>query len=271
MKIAMAQISLSNNIESNYQKTLQYIEASKGCDLLFFPEVQLTPFFPQYELKDLEIKLGKSLQELIISLDDRKVNEICNLCKDSKLYVSPNFYLEEDSKLYDASLFINPNGVIEGIAKMVHILQAENFYEKDYYTPSNDGFKVFDTPFGRVGIVICFDRHLPESIRTCTLMGADLIIIPTANTTTENLEMFEWELRVQAFQNNVYIAMCNRVGIESNMEFCGQSLIVDCDGNVLFKADGCEQLITYELDLSLVEKSRANRPYITTRRNEMYL
>ena len=75
-------------------------------------------------------------------------------------------------------------------------------------TPSEDGFKVFDTPFGKVGIVICFDRHLPESIRTCTLKGAQLIIIPTANTLAEPLEMFEWELRVQAFQNNVFVAMC---------------------------------------------------------------
>ena len=72
---------------------------------------------------------------------------------------------------------------------MVHIAQAENFYEQDYYTPSDDGFKVFDTEFGKVGIVICYDRHLPESIRTCVLKGADLIIIPTANTKSEPMEM----------------------------------------------------------------------------------
>jgi predicted amidohydrolase len=154
---------------------------------------------------------------------------------------------------------------------MVHVLQATNFYERDYYTPSEDGFKVFNTPFGKVGIVICFDRHLPESIRTCTLMGAELIIIPTANTTSENLEMFEWEVRVQAYQNNVYIAMCNRVGLESNMNFAGQSLIVDCDGNIVFKANAEEQLITQTLDISKVKVSRKGRPYLSTRRKELYL
>ena len=79
-----------------------------------------------------------------------------------------------NSRRYDTSLWIDPHGELLDCAKMVHIAQAEQFYEQDYYTPSDDGFKVFNTPFGRVGIVICYDRHLPESIRTCTLMGAQL-------------------------------------------------------------------------------------------------
>lgn len=81
----------------------------------------------------------------------------------------PNIYLEEE-KNYDASLLIRKDGEIKGIQKMVHIAQARQFYEQDYYTPSNDGFKVFDTEYGKIGIVICFDRHYPESIRTEALM-----------------------------------------------------------------------------------------------------
>lgn len=113
-------------------------------------------------------------------------------------YLSPNVYLERNGHRYDASLWIGPDGQVQDIAKMVHIAQAKQFYEQDYYTPSEDGFKVFDTPFGKIGIVICYDRHLPESIRTCVLMGAELVIVPTANTKAEPLEMFEWEMRVQA-------------------------------------------------------------------------
>jgi predicted amidohydrolase len=154
---------------------------------------------------------------------------------------------------------------------MVHIMQAEQFYECDYYTPSNDGFHVYNTPFGKVGIVICFDRHLPESIRTCVVMGAKLIIVPTANTKSEPNEMFEWEMRVQAFQNNVFIAMCNRVGVEGDMEFCGNSIVIDPNGDVIFKADDTEQLITAEIDLSEADISRQKRPYIKTRRAEWYL
>lgn len=153
---------------------------------------------------------------------------------------------------------------------MVHVLQAQNFYERDYYTPSTDGFHVFDTPWGKVGIVICFDRHLPESIRTCASKGAQLIIIPTANIEGEPLEMFEWELRVQAMHSNVFIAMCNRVGTEGDATFAGQSIVVDPDGEVILKADNQEQLITCEIDLEQTKESRAKRPYITLRRPSMY-
>ena len=92
---------------------------------------------------------------------------------------------------------------------MVHVAQAEKFYEQDYYTPSDDGFHVFETVHGTIGIVVCFDRHYPESIRTEALRGADLIVIPTVNTKVEPSEMFEWELRVQAFQNSVAIESIN--------------------------------------------------------------
>lgn len=93
-------------------------------------------------------------------------------------------------------------------------------------------------------------------------MGAKLIIIPTANTVAEPMDMFEWELRVAAYQNNVYIAMCNRVGTEGNMEFAGESIIVDSNGNVLFKADNNEQLIIKEIDLDAADTSREERPFI---------
>lgn len=100
-------------------------------------------------------------------------------------------------------LMIDSNEGLVGVSKMVYVYQANKFYEQDYYTPSEDGFKVYDTPFGKIGIVICFDRHLPESIRSCAKQGAELIIIPTANTLDEPMEMFEWEIRVQAYQNIV--------------------------------------------------------------------
>jgi predicted amidohydrolase len=149
-------------------------------------------------------------------------------------------------------------------------MQAKRFYECDYYTPSDDGFKVYNTPFGKIGIVICFDRHLPESIRACALAGAQLIIVPTANTKDEPSEMFEWEMRVQAFQNNVFIAMCNRVGIEGDMEFCGNSIVIDPDGNVILKSDEKEGLLETEINLSDADASRLRRPYIKTRRAQWY-
>lgn len=145
-----------------------------------------------------------------------------------------------------------------------------SFFEQDYYTPSDDGFKVFDTEYGKIGIVVCFDRHYPESIRTEVLKGADLILIPTVNTKAEPSEMFEWELRVQAFQNSVAVAMCNRVSQEDEMIFSGESIAVDANGNVITKADDSEQIVYVDIDLSRSQKIRDSKPYTQLRRTEFY-
>jgi predicted amidohydrolase len=263
MKIAMAQMSMSNSIDDNFEKTISFINQSKDCDLLFFPEVQVTPFFAQYKIDDLKM----SKDELSIALDDEKIEIIKSLAKENNIYISPNFYVNDNGKYYDMSLMIDNNGDLIEKSKMVHIAQAEYFYEQDYYTPSDDGFKVVDTPFGKVGIVICFDRHIPQSIQSCAIKGAQLVIIPTANTIAEPMDMFEKEIQVQAYQNNVFIAMCNRVGKEDKMDFAGQSLIVDCDGNTLLKADDKEQLIKFAVDLS---KAIQNQPYTELLRPNMY-
>ena len=263
MRLGMAQMSMTSQMDDNVKKSLAFCDKAKGCDLLFFPEVQFSPFFAQYE--------GRDAAGWLMKEDDPRVEAIRAKCREHQLYISPNFYLDKGNKPYDANLFLDRTGSLMGIAKMVHIFQAEQFYECDYYTPSEEGFCVFDTDFGKVGIVICFDRHLPESIRTCALKGADLVIVPTANTKAEPLEMFEWEMRVQAYQNMTFVAMCNRVGREGDMDFAGESLVIDPWGKVLAKADDTEQLVTCDLDLSLARKAKAERSFLQLRRPDMYL
>ena len=203
-------------------------------------------------------------------MDNDALVRLCQKAREHRYYLSPNVYLESEGARYDTSLWISPEGKIRDTAKMVHIAQNENFYEQDYYTPAEDGFKVFATPFGKIGIVICFDRHMPESIRTCAKKGADLIIVPTANTKAEPMEMFEWEMRVQAMQNQVFIAMCNRVGKEGRMDFAGESLVAGPDGRLIVKADDREQLVRVDLDLSECKKRRNKFCYMEHRRTEMY-
>ena len=263
MKLAMAQMRMTGSMDENLKTSLEMCDAARGCDLLFFPEIQLTPFFPQYEKRDVS--------SYFLKPDSKKITALCEAAKRNGLYMSPNVYLEMNGKRYDTSLWIDTRGEVLDCAKMVHIAQAEQFYEQDYYTPAPDGFKVFDTPFGRVGIVICFDRHLPESIRTCALMGAQLVIIPTANTEAEPMEMFEWEVRVQAMQNQVFVAMCNRVGLEGDMDFAGQSIVVHPSGEVIVKADNKQRLVTCDIDLAESALWRGKRPYISTRRPDMYI
>lgn len=256
LRLAMAQMRMSASVEDNLNRTLSWMEEANaaGADMIFFPEVQFSPFFPQYE--------GQCAEQWLLSLDSRSVQLIQKKCRDLELWASPNLYLSLDGKHYDASLMIDAKGKICGISKMVYIAQAPCFFEQDYYTPSEDGFHVYDTPFGRIGVVICFDRHIPLSIHDCALQGADLILIPTANLTSEPLELFEWEIRVQAFQNTAFVAMCNRVGPEGAVTFAGNSLIATPDGSLLFRADGAERLCMVDIPLEQAEKVRKERSWL---------
>lgn len=264
MRIALIQMSNSGDIASNLEKSIRSIKTAveHGAELVLFPEVQLTEFFPQYP--------KQNVKRYETTLDSATVKSFCDTCRENSVIAVPNIYLNENGKAYDASILIGKDGSVRGIQKMVHVAQADKFFEQDYYTPSDDGFKVFDTEYGRIGIVVCFDRHYPESIRTEALMGADLILIPTVNTKAEPSEMFEWELRVQAFQNSVAIAMCNRVGTEGEMDFSGGSIVVDANGEVIAKASDKEEILYAEVDMKRSAEVRNSRPYTQLRRTELY-
>jgi predicted amidohydrolase len=102
------------------------------------------------------------------------------------------------------------------------------------------------------------------------LRGAQLIVIPTANTADEPRQLFEWEVRVAAMQNGVFIAMCNRVGREGSVIFCGESLVVDPHGNVIAQAAAAEEMLYADLDLAQIDVARRTRPYLSLRRPSLY-
>ena len=264
MKLALCQMRMTQSAEENLEKSLSVIReaAVNGADMIVFPEIQLSPFFPQYP--------GLDVKDKSYTPDSGVVKRFCAACLEHGIIAVPNIYLEVEGKYYDTSLVISADGQIIGDQKMVHIAQAEQFYEQDYYAPAYDGFKVIDTEVGRIGIVVCFDRHYPESIRTEALRGADLILVPTANTKAEPSDMFEWEIRVQAFQNSVAVAMCNRVGLEDGMDFSGESLVVDATGKLLMKASDQEGIFYAELDMTMSAKTRNAKPYTSLRRTALY-
>lgn len=265
MKIALIQMNMGLDLFENLDKSLNKMEeaAKNDAKLVIFPELQLSPFFPQ--------KSNNDASDYIVTLNHKAVKKIQEKTAELNIVTVPNFYLKENSELYDACPVLDESGDILGISKMVHIVQIPQFYEQEYYTPSDDGFKVFKTSTGKLGVVICFDRHYPESIRTCVLQGAQMIIIPTAIVYGEPLDMFEWELRLASWQNNVFIAICNRVGIEDEMNFCGNSMVFDPDGKLIAQADANEQILYCDIDYNLIKTSRMNRDFLALRRPDSYL
>ena len=161
-------MKMALDMEENYQKSLLLMKkaAAGGASLIVFPEIQLSPFFPQFPDQDV--------LEFVMRQDDQRITGICNTCRDNHIYAVPNFYIDEDGKRYDMSLLIDDDGSIIGKQKMVHVAQCEQFYEQSYYTPSDEGFLVFDTKLGKIGIVICFDRHFLRRTDSYSPVGSFL-------------------------------------------------------------------------------------------------
>jgi N-carbamoylputrescine amidase len=263
-RIALAQMSMCADVAANLGRSERAIGAAseKGANIVVFPELQLSPFFPQYP--DFEAGSYQSV------LDGSEVLKLRQSCARFGMIGVLNVFLEMQGATYDASIVVDADGRVLGISRMVHVTQAPCFFEQAYYAPAPDGFRVYETDCGRIGVVICFDRHYPESFRSCALQGADLIVIPTANVHGEPLEMFEWELRVAAYHNSVYVAMCNRVGQEDQMVFCGESLIVDPDGRVIARAGRHEAILTADIDVEFVRARRRENRYLELRRPEAF-
>jgi N-carbamoylputrescine amidase len=155
---------------------------------------------------------------------------------------------------------------------MVHITEYACFHEQGYYAPGDRGAPVFRTRAGNVGVAICYDRHFPEYMRALALAGADLVVVPQAGAVGEWPEgLYEAEMRVAAFQNGYYVALCNRVGREDRLEFSGESFVCAPDGSVIARAGlGTEEILYADVDLASAAASHARQLFLKHRRPELY-
>lgn len=277
MQIALAQLQMTGSVAENLAAAMEFIDhaGNAGAGLICFPELQFSPFFPA---RPKAVTGGpgendgteESAQKYLMELDGPEVRALQAKANERRMVVVSNLYLKRGFQSFDSSPVIDSNGAIVGITDMVHIAQMPGFYEQDYYTGSDAGFPAYDTTAGRLGVVVCFDRHLPESVRSCVLNGAELVLIPTANVEGEPLELFEWEIRVQAYHNQCYIALCNRVGTEGASIFAGESLVAGPDGEIIAKASEEKTILYAKLDFEKLRRIREERPYLKLRRPDMY-
>jgi N-carbamoylputrescine amidase len=128
------------------------------------------------------------------------------------------------------------------------------------------------TRAGRVGVSICYDRHYPEVMRALAVNGADLVIVPQAGSVGEWPEgLYEAEMRVAAFQNGYFVALCNRVGKEECLEFAGESFVCAPDGTVIARArTGTDEILYADIDLAACAESHARRLFLQHRRPDLY-
>ncbi len=131
---------------------------------------------------------------------------------------------------------------------------------------------MYDTAAGRVGVAICYDRHYPEYMRALAVAGAELVVVPQAGAVGEWPDgLYEAEMRVAAFQNGYWVALCNRVGEEECLTFAGESFVCDPAGRVTARAgSGDETVLLADVDPRLAESSHARKLFLRDRRPELY-
>lgn len=266
-RVALVQVAASDDRERNIQTALDLIRdaGSRGADLICFPEMGFDRFFPQFRADPRYFDLAEPVP-------GPTVERLAVAARDAGVVVVPNLYERAaPGEYYDCSPVLDADGSYLGCSRMAHIAEAPLYNEKFYYRPPRDEFRVFDTQAGVVGIAICYDRHYPEQLRILALRGCEILLVPLAAISREQWLMFEMELQVASFQNQIFSVVVNRAGVEADMEFIGRSFVTNPFGEVVARAaDGEPALLLVDLDLDDIERARRVIPHLRDRRPELY-
>jgi len=266
-RVALAQTVADVDVERNRERVLARIReaAREGADIIAFPELATSRFFPQFERFPDAAALAEPVP-------GPTTDAAAALARAHEIVVVLNLYERDGERFFDSSPVIDADGSLLGVTRMVHITDYACFHERAYYHPGNRGAPVYDTRRGRVGVAICYDRHYPEYMRALGVAGAELVIIPQAGAVDEWPDgLYEAEVRTAAFQNGYFAALCNRVGKEERLTFAGESFIVDPTGQVLARANRLEEdLLLIDIDFARCAESPARTLFWQDRRPELY-
>ncbi|HUA27403.1 MAG TPA: nitrilase-related carbon-nitrogen hydrolase [Streptosporangiaceae bacterium] len=176
---------------------------------------------------------------------------------------------------YNTACVIERDGSVLGKYRKTHIPQVGPcFWEKFYFKPGNLGYPVWDTSVGRIGLIICYDRHFPEVARELGLKGAELVFNPSA--TVESLSRYLWELEqpAHAVANGFWVAASNRVGVEAPLnqnKFYGSSYFCSPRGKIVAQAsDSEDEILVADIDLDEIRDVRNTWQFFRDRRPETY-
>ena len=267
MRIALIQQQATADKKENSQRGLEALEeaARNGAELVCYAELAFEPFYPQRPA-------GADFREHAEPVPGPITEAFSAKAAEHGVVVVLNLFERDGERTYDCSPVIDADGTLLGRTRMIHITDYPCFHEQGYYTPGDTGAPVYSTRVGRIGVAICYDRHYPEYMRALALAGAQVVFVPQAGAVDEWPDgLYEAEMRVAAFQNGYYTALCNRVGEEECLTFAGESFVCDPAGRVVGRAPALEESILYtDLDLNEVDSSHARELFLRDRRPELY-
>ena len=283
VKVASIQMKCEENSKKNVEKAVKIATEAcqNGANIVLLPELFENLYFCQ-ERKYENYELATPLDE------NFAIKELQKVAKEFSAVIPVSFYEKDVNVLYNSVAVIDADGEILGVYRKTHIPDDHFYQEKFYFTPGNTGFKVWDTRYGKIGVGICWDQWFPECARSMAIMGAEILLYPTAIGSEPVLDcdsMPHWQRCMQGHSasNIVPVIAANRIGEEvvipcpennfqsSSLVFYGSSFITNETGKVISQASRDEEEILYsEFDLDSIGDMKMSWGLFRDRRPECY-
>jgi N-carbamoylputrescine amidase len=277
--LGLIQMRCEPSPAANLDKAVSAVHkaAAAGGQIVCLPELFTSQYFCQRQDPDLfdlaEPIPGPSTQRLAQAAREAGVVVVASLFERR----APGVY-------HNTGVVFDADGAFLGIYRKMHIPDDPLYFEKYYFTPGDNGFRTFDTRFGRIGVLVCWDQWFPEAARLTSLHGAEVLVYPTAigwhprekeEVGASQREAWELIQRSHAIANGVFVAAVNRVGHEgpadAGIEFWGSSFVSDPFGIILGQAsEGDAGVVIVPCDRRRMEDVRRNWPFLRDRRIDAY-
>ncbi|MBK8053261.1 MAG: carbon-nitrogen hydrolase [Saprospiraceae bacterium] len=277
VKVGIVQMSCTADKELNLHKAIDQIEvaAHQGANIICLQELFTSLYFCDVEDYD-NFQLAEPIP-------GPSTDRLSVVAKELGVVIIASLFEKRTQGIYhNTTAVLDADGSYLGKYRKMHIPDDPAFYEKFYFTPGDLGYKVFQTRFAKIGVLICWDQWYPEASRITALMGADIMFYPTAigwatsQDAETNMDQYNsWQIiqRSHAVANGIPVVSVNRVGFEQDgaMKFWGGSFVANGQGKLLYLAShDNEETVAVELDLALSDAFRIHWPFLRDRRIDSY-
>lgn len=275
VRVGLVQMSCAPEPQANMAKAVTRIRELAGQNVQI---VCLQELFASLYFCDKEAYENFGLAE---SIPGPSTEELSALAKELNVVIIASLFEKRTTGIYhNTTAVLDADGTYLGKYRKMHIPDDPGYYEKFYFTPGDLGYKVFETRFAKIGVLICWDQWYPEAARITSLMGAEILFFPTAigwassqdaDTNEEQYNAWQTIQRGHAVANGVHTVSVNRVGNEQGMRFWGGSFISNPFGKILYQAPHEEEVVhVEELDLAKSDDYRTHWPFLRDRRIDSY-
>ncbi|MDD2048938.1 N-carbamoylputrescine amidase [Pseudomonas putida] len=279
LTVATTQMPCSWNLQDNLDRAEQLVReaAAQGAQVILLQELFATPYFC-IEQHHKHLALAEEYQH------SQVLKHFAALARELGVVLPLSWFEKAGNAFFNSLSVADADGRLLGVYRKTHIPNAIGYQEKEYFSPGDTGFRVWDTAFGRLGVGICWDQWFPETARCLALMGAEVLLFPTAigsepgASELDSRDHWQMAMRGHAAANILPVVAANRVGLEAattdpelQMTFYGSSFISNHKGKLLVEADrSTPGVLVQELDLAAMREERLTWGIYRDRRPEMY-